>query len=653
MIRLLVLVALATGLIPHAWAQTYPGQFPSGTTYGNSTGSAAMGFPMTGLQAESVLQFLQSGSGAVQRTLDSKLKDSVSVADFGASGSAQNTTGTISAISTSLALTSALDFVNGQGIRVNHAGAAFTIPQPTGCTATFHGTAGSTTYQYKVASLDAAGGVGAATALFSVASANATLGTNPLNYNSISCTAAAGASAYAIYKNISGTYTLIGVQNANTFGSTFNDYGQGIGQLGAPDFLPSTAQASSLADWLVTTIVSGAGTATLTLQTAATTAATTQGVYHDDTAALNNALAASANVQFGCGTFYVSSVLTVSAAGGAGLFGTNTICSILQKVSPTVDLFNFTGGPGNFITRLRVETSLYQAGGTLFDFQSGAGGNDRIFDVYTHGGYNVVIFRNGSFDFIDRFVFNSFNNNGINWTSTFGAFDTVTNGTLYADCAYNFGSGLLIQGGFDFMLSNLNVACEYSPIFIQPAASTTIEDIDIDHVLADGFGPFGNNSSGRITGINGWTLDGTNSGAVLERIRCTSCWGSTNVQHGFILSSVKGFSCALCEAYSNGQHGMLIFGSNDISIVAGKFAANSSSGTGSFDGIHAAGSSGKIMISSTQSGTTAAQSSVTQGYGIFSDNTVSNIILCNDTTLGNMTGGYSINGVTNPTCGNQ
>lgn len=37
--RLLVLVALATGLISHAYGQTYPGQVPGNTVLGNSTGS--------------------------------------------------------------------------------------------------------------------------------------------------------------------------------------------------------------------------------------------------------------------------------------------------------------------------------------------------------------------------------------------------------------------------------------------------------------------------------------------------------------------------------------------------------------------------------------------------------------------------------------
>jgi hypothetical protein len=59
----------------------------------------------------------------------------VSAIGFGnVSGSAQSTTGTISAASTTLTLASALDFKNGQGIRINHAGAASGLSAVTGLT---------------------------------------------------------------------------------------------------------------------------------------------------------------------------------------------------------------------------------------------------------------------------------------------------------------------------------------------------------------------------------------------------------------------------------------------------------------------------------------------------------------------------------------
>ena len=56
----------------------------------------------------------------------------VSAPAYGASGSAQTTTGTISSTSSSLSLSSAIDFVNGQGIAVYGAGPLSSLSPPTG-----------------------------------------------------------------------------------------------------------------------------------------------------------------------------------------------------------------------------------------------------------------------------------------------------------------------------------------------------------------------------------------------------------------------------------------------------------------------------------------------------------------------------------------
>lgn len=67
----------------------------AGTIKGNNTGVSGPVLDLTGLQAEGVLQFLQAGSGAVQRSLDSWVKaTAVHASDFVAAGAAnaQNTT---------------------------------------------------------------------------------------------------------------------------------------------------------------------------------------------------------------------------------------------------------------------------------------------------------------------------------------------------------------------------------------------------------------------------------------------------------------------------------------------------------------------------------------------------------------------------------
>jgi hypothetical protein len=80
----------------------------AGTTKGSVAGGAPI--DMTGAQAESVLQFTQAGTGAVQRTVDAKLKDTVVPEDFGAAGngSTNDTTALQNAINQALATNSPL-----------------------------------------------------------------------------------------------------------------------------------------------------------------------------------------------------------------------------------------------------------------------------------------------------------------------------------------------------------------------------------------------------------------------------------------------------------------------------------------------------------------------------------------------------------------
>ncbi len=86
------------------------------------------------------------------------------------------TTGTMSASSSTLTLSSALDFANGQGLVVLGAGPTPTIATPTSVTAAAVGATGSTTYYYCVVDEDYQNGRTACSGAGSVANAVATLG---------------------------------------------------------------------------------------------------------------------------------------------------------------------------------------------------------------------------------------------------------------------------------------------------------------------------------------------------------------------------------------------------------------------------------------------------------------------------------------------
>jgi hypothetical protein len=317
------------------------------------------------------------------------------------SGSAQGTTGSISASSPNLFTVSALDFKNGQGIRINHAGTASGLTAPTGLTVTPTGTTGATTYGYTVVAFTAAGGYGPAASGVGTASGNATL--SATNYNALAWSAVSGAVGYAVYTNGSGgatPFTLL----AFVSGTTFFDMGTTqFASQSVPDWMPAVAPTVAAANWLVTTIASGGGTTSLTMANAATTAATTQGIFHDDTVALQAALtSATSNNQslnLGGGIYRISSALT--GVGPLQIYANGPSVGLapgtIVLTSPTQDGFdivgnyikihdlNFIGGSG---------TSSGQIAGSLINFPSGSGA-DWIYNINSQFAFNGISSNSG------------------------------------------------------------------------------------------------------------------------------------------------------------------------------------------------------------------------------------------------------------------
>ena len=281
-----------------------------------------------------------------------------------ASGSAQNTTTTCVASNTAITLAAARDFVNGQGISLEHCGATFSGAAPTAFVVSAtseaslgQGPAGSTTYSYQIACVDAAGGVGAALSAVTITNGNATLGTvtqsaRTIAYNAVTWTSTCP--GVAIWRNrASAGYQLIGVFNnaaavftccpVGTYGAEIDD--AGMPQVTIP-FIPATPPVTALNDRLVTTISSGGGTTSLVLATAPSNAATGAYVRHDDTAALNTYFSANASASIPAGTFNVSAITfptNLGAIRGAGKANT-----IFQGWNTSAYTLYGTGMPSGF-----------------------------------------------------------------------------------------------------------------------------------------------------------------------------------------------------------------------------------------------------------------------------------------------------------------
>lgn len=100
-------------------------------------------------------------------------------------------------------------------------GVATQLPAPTTPAITNQGTAGTTTYRYRVSAVDAEGGEGVATAGFTTATGSAVL--DATNFNRITWGAVAGATSYRVYGR-SGTDTDVTLI-AEVAGTQYDDQG--------------------------------------------------------------------------------------------------------------------------------------------------------------------------------------------------------------------------------------------------------------------------------------------------------------------------------------------------------------------------------------------------------------------------------------------
>jgi hypothetical protein len=215
------------------------------------------------------------------------------VTGYGASGSNKTTTtgASFTSGSTTLTLAAALDFKNGQQVRIVGPGLVSVLAAPGGLAVVQKGAAGATTYQYQIACVDSKWGETAANPAVSISNGNARL--TYANFNQVTWTASPSCIYYAVYGRRSGGMALLEI----TPNLAWYDYGQENvtqGNMAVPSTLSATPPVSAQKGFYYGTITAGGGTTTLTMDTpSGVTVGTGTPVEHDDSAGIQAAMNAA------------------------------------------------------------------------------------------------------------------------------------------------------------------------------------------------------------------------------------------------------------------------------------------------------------------------------------------------------------------------
>jgi hypothetical protein len=379
-------------------------------------------------------QIIFDGAGTYAFGGDISKYDNAPVRWFRASGSTANTLATTTASNPVVTLNNAIDFSNGEQIAIEHAGPASTLTAPTITEVSAsglnrQGLPGSTTYSYKAAAVDESGSVSAASAAVTIINGNAELGTinssaRALAFNLIRWnTTATGA---ALWRSKSGgAYQLIGVFGLGQSDSIANGcLDAGLPEITIP-WIPATPPTTALAGRLVTRIVSGEGTTSLTLQNAPSTSGSSLYARHDDTVPLNTVASLVNNISIPTGTYNVSSLEipnTVSSISGNG-YG-----SVVYGWGARTAVVNVQCSTGFSASNLKVDSTAWH---NQIGLQLNGGLKCRVENCSTSG--NLPIF------LVDC-AYSLINNNILeNWIDS-GIFDlrgnanTIQNNFITAGC---------------------------------------------------------------------------------------------------------------------------------------------------------------------------------------------------------------------------
>jgi len=328
-----------------------------------------------------------------------------------------------------------------------------------------------------------------------------------------------------------------------------------------------------------------------------------------DDAAITNAVAALTNrailyfpASAGCYVVNTASPFTIAATPFV-IMGDGKLLSSICKIKKTGDLFALSGSNWIEVRDLSfngdgANLASYTSG-CLVNF-TGAGGEFTVRNVAFSHSYDGICFNNSTA--ADGRVLNA--NGGqmkdqyINFHA-FGGGGFIDNvevfGSLPAAAAEANSTCITIAEGDTYTLNNVNCAFTGFGVTLQPLAGKTLANVFATNVLADT----------TATG-DGWTINGANGGAVLQRVYLTNSWGSTNKLSGLHAISVNDLHLVDFHAMTNQQRGVYIDANvTGLQILGGEFGGNSFLSSFSYDDIQIVAGTSDFSVQNTKIGAVA------------------------------------------------
>ena len=314
-----------------------------------------------------------------------------SVKDYGASGSDESTYANVVANNSQIVVDNIIDLAVGNGVIIERAGSGCELRAPVTLSVSAQGTTGDTVYTYSIAKIDVRGGMTNSISN-SISNGNAELSAD--NYNIITFDTDANAYAYAVYRN----NKLISILSGGLIVGTF--YDRGAVEITPPFNISATPPTVPIARYLKTSVVSILDNV-ITVKDKPSSTNNGLKLYHDDTDAINTALAENSRVYLPEGTYNIThtSPRGISVSGYVG-------CLIIPK---NTEMF---GVKGSSIISSKMS---YMHGAMVFNYENVYGGNNdhniSIHDLTFNGNMkeltlytssNAINFRYGSCIFMAK-----------------------------------------------------------------------------------------------------------------------------------------------------------------------------------------------------------------------------------------------------------